>query len=472
MDGNEGVLPPSPITSTKTQFRKNNLLSANDTMSQNSRNILNNLKYSDKILPPYVVVAQFINSDKNIGALHPMQIGKKLMQNNVKGITEIKRKGKNRLNLIFNSAECANNFLDNEILQKEGYNLFIPRHLVSCQGVVRRVDPTLPVEEIQQNINSNMKILHIRRIHRKDSDILKPTGTIVITFEGTILPKFINLYLCPEPVEAYVLPVIQCMKCLIFGHTKDQCRSKERCARCGLEEEFNHSYNSCDKDIKCYNCAGSHLATERVCAEYKRQRIIKDLMSFENISQYDANLRIPKTKFYADPEVHNKNYKNYQSLSPKKAETEIENTFLSPQHFPPLHKEEERPQEETITIDQRRQFSQNNEIKSYRKAILKRKAEKHEDYDKVAHKALIIANTPSVFSSGNTSIYEMTEETRSNEIEKTIFFLRKLMKSFNVKIDDMNTWHKITKNLIVNKSFDVDHDYISQNNNEISDMEL
>lgn len=54
-----------------------------------------------------------------------------------------------------------------------------------------------------------------------------PTSTIMITFEGVVLPRYISISYLSFPVTPYLPPVTQCYKCLIFGHTSTQCKGKK-----------------------------------------------------------------------------------------------------------------------------------------------------------------------------------------------------------------------------------------------------
>lgn len=63
--------------------------------------------------------------------------------------------------------------------------------------------------------------------------------------------------------------VVQCSRCLNFGHTKTYCRHAHRCIRCGQ----NHISGSCgktrDTSATCANCNEKHPANYKGCAVYK-----------------------------------------------------------------------------------------------------------------------------------------------------------------------------------------------------------
>ena len=74
-------------------------------------------------------------------------------------------------------------------------------------------------------------------------------------------------------VEEFRQPVSvpQCFNCESFGHSAQNCKSKQKCVVCGE----NHSHKGCPKkeakQPKCANCSGPHVASYKGCPEYKKQ---------------------------------------------------------------------------------------------------------------------------------------------------------------------------------------------------------
>ena len=65
--------------------------------------------------------------------------------------------------------------------------------------------------------------------------------------------------------------VRQCFNCQCFGHSAQNCKSKQNCVICGE----NHSHKGCPKkeakQPKCVNCSGPHVASYKGCPVYKKQ---------------------------------------------------------------------------------------------------------------------------------------------------------------------------------------------------------
>ena len=74
-------------------------------------------------------------------------------------------------------------------------------------------------------------------------------------------------------VEEFRQPVSvrQCFDCQSFGHSVQNCKSKQKCIICGE----NHSHKGCPKIEaklpKCASCYGPHVASYKGCPDYKKQ---------------------------------------------------------------------------------------------------------------------------------------------------------------------------------------------------------
>ncbi|CAH1108065.1 unnamed protein product [Psylliodes chrysocephalus] len=92
----------------------------------------------------------------------------------------------------------------------------------------------------------------------------------------------------------------QCHNCLLYGHRINQCRGKAKCIKCGKSHE---SDVTCSR--YCIYCKSTeHSSNEFNCPEYNRQKEIKQLMSFWNISYFEANQQIPKNRENPIPNIN------------------------------------------------------------------------------------------------------------------------------------------------------------------------
>ncbi|CAN7981456.1 unnamed protein product [Ixodes pacificus] len=87
--------------------------------------------------------------------------------------------------------------------------------------------------------------------------------TVLITFEGKSIPKYVRFLYESYPVSSYRPRPVVCFNCHEIGHKSDVCPNKtSRCDKCG----HDHSKDSdCELQPKCHNCGGSHVATSNDC---------------------------------------------------------------------------------------------------------------------------------------------------------------------------------------------------------------
>lgn len=130
-------------------------------------------KYSSNDVAPFVVHVSRHETVANSGAvLRPIQFGQFLYKNNVKNVVMdgIKRVGRNRISIEFQTAEHANAFLDHSALPADGYIATIPAFSVSRMGIIREVPVDWSMEELVKNIevpNGVGKVVRARRLSRK-----------------------------------------------------------------------------------------------------------------------------------------------------------------------------------------------------------------------------------------------------------------------------------------------------------------
>lgn len=267
--------------------------------------------FTEKDVGPFRVMVESKNKERNVGNYHHLAIAKNILDLKLENVKKIERKGINKISVEFKNYQAANQFAKNEIMSKD-YNLFIPYNLLSCKGVVKYIDKDLNEEALKEitggsEFGINIQVLNAKRLKRRVSHpngtvTYELTGSVLYTFAGKLHPKFVKIYGVEMPVEPYIAPVVQCFQCLLYGHTKRQCRGKVRCQNCTGRHEGN-----CESETRCLHCRNSeHKSISRQCPEFKRQKQLRELMCFQNLSFYDAGLLLPKPKirktFYPQPE--------------------------------------------------------------------------------------------------------------------------------------------------------------------------
>lgn len=142
-----------------------------------------------------------------------MNIGKLLHQtyyNNNLDIKNICRKGLKRTGVYFATGEQANWFVNNHTLPADNYELYIPARMVTSMGIVRDIGSDITDEDIIQygvGMSPSTSVLRVRRFKRtiRNNDVPTqvPSGTCLITFQGTSLPKYFELFSIRTEVSLY-----------------------------------------------------------------------------------------------------------------------------------------------------------------------------------------------------------------------------------------------------------------------------
>ena len=256
---------------------------------------------------PYVVHVSRTEEIPNSGvSLKPIKIGLLFVQNKVTNIVKdgIRSVGRNRVSVEFKTALDANNFISSQsqMLARHKLTVTVPSYNISRMGLVRGVPVEWSMQEFVEAtdlVEGPGRILKARRLHRKvfndGSPTWVPTQTVVLTFEGQLLPEKIYAFFTSLAVEVYQLPTIQCRKCLRFGHIMAKCRSDARCFRC-TKKHLGDECNIVPEQATCLFCSGRHFATDRCCPEFSRQRTIKLVMSENSISYAEASARFPPVR--------------------------------------------------------------------------------------------------------------------------------------------------------------------------------
>ncbi|CAH1958585.1 unnamed protein product [Acanthoscelides obtectus] len=194
-------------------------------------------------------------------------------------ITTISRAGLNRTKVGLRNFEDANDLVCSDALKSENLKAYIPSNLLIRKGLIKGVDTYFTEEYMDDNITSKISVLDVKRLKRRINNngvqefVAKQMA--VVTFDGNLLPNEISINSVLFQVEPFVQRVIQCYKCLRFGHVSGQCRSTHtRCVvYCQIKEE---GHNCDDSNTYCLYCKNSnHRSTSKDCPPFQTQQKIK-----------------------------------------------------------------------------------------------------------------------------------------------------------------------------------------------------
>ncbi|XP_055641085.1 C-module-binding factor A-like [Toxorhynchites rutilus septentrionalis] len=156
--------------------------------------------------------------------------------------------------------------------------------VVTCREVL-----DLKEDELLKEL-ADQKVIEVKRITRKENDLIIATPTLILTIRGTVVPEYINFGFLRAGTRNYYPNPMQCFKCYRFGHTTKRCRrNTPLCKNCGKEHKINISGNKiCKSPELCVNCKGDHTSSNRTCPIWVRENNITRIRVDEGISHNEA----------------------------------------------------------------------------------------------------------------------------------------------------------------------------------------
>ncbi|CAG9571983.1 unnamed protein product [Danaus chrysippus] len=217
----------------------------------------------------------------------PKQIGMaKLMRSQcIKNILRIKFKGPYKALITFSTKCDAEQLINCQKLAELEYRCQFTNEVQITYGVVKDIDLETEEKEILDKFYCDSQIVSMRRLRRlNNGNEWVPSTTIRLGFKSSTLPPYIFGYGCRFKVEPYTFPVSQCSGCWKFGHLTRSCPTKKiKCPKCGQDHQ------NCEiKDFVCLNCKGPHMALDKKCPMFIKEKKIREIMSQKNFTYKKA----------------------------------------------------------------------------------------------------------------------------------------------------------------------------------------
>ncbi|KAJ8715785.1 hypothetical protein PYW07_010267 [Mythimna separata] len=236
-------------------------------------------------------------------------------------INKIKFVHQNKMLITFDNDTGADEFLSCAAFTDLGWYCQRTSEVGISYGLIKAMELDISDEDLKKNLESSVEIISIKRLNKRclnnpDGNGWTPSETIRLGFKGSSLPPYVYIYNLRVPVERFVFPVTQCANCWKYGHLKIRCPlRKPVCPKCS-----QHHENCTTSAFTCVNCAGRHMAFDKICPYFKKEKTLRYLMSEFNCT-YRKALTI-----YVPPSPDNVAHVNLSDLAPEASRTHTMNT--------------------------------------------------------------------------------------------------------------------------------------------------
>lgn len=296
------------ITTPAAQFNDfvKSLSQTKEDEKKNQTSEVSNFKknvYSHNDQGPFVVFMETLIVNKETKTINDIRVGKLMkVKNLTNDIIELRQTGRHRIKISFSNKNSANKLINDINLVTDNFKAFIPSQFIQRIGIIKNIETDISNDDLIDNtrcpdkiqIKETNRFFKTVKINGKEDQKI-PLTTVKIIFNGQKLPEFIYIYNVKRKVQPYIFSVTQCFKCLRYGHTKKNCKSKTtNCQNCG--EIHDATKGKCERPTRCVNCKEQHISVNNECTEYIRQRAIKNIMSLKNLSFGEANEEFPKIR--------------------------------------------------------------------------------------------------------------------------------------------------------------------------------
>ena len=158
-------------------------------------------------------------------------------------------------------------------------SLFQTKPYVS-RAVISGVPLDITEYELLEGLSSK-NITYIKRLKRKTDKGLEDSLSVLLCFNSKEIPETLSFSYLYFRTKPYNPRPKRCYRCNRFGHTREYCRGRACCSRCGGND---HEYNACNSERKCVNCHQAHSAAYGGCPVYKTEAQIQVIKERSDVS--------------------------------------------------------------------------------------------------------------------------------------------------------------------------------------------
>ena len=218
-----------------------------------NENYETNIDYSSVIkrknYPRYFVISG-TDESRPMRKVSPMK-GHLVLQSLIGTVEKVNRLANGDLIVGVKSAAQERNLTAMDAFDSAPVKVTLHSSMNFKKGVIRcSALKDIPEEEIVSGL-SHEGVSQARKIFFTKDGKKIPSATVILTFEGSSLPKEIKAGYLNVKVDPYIPNPLRCFQCLRYGHPRDKCKRKPICARCGKEDHTDD--RECRETPHCIN---------------------------------------------------------------------------------------------------------------------------------------------------------------------------------------------------------------------------
>lgn len=265
------------------------------------------LFYDDTHPGPFMVYIDTITKNSARQPFSVFDFSRHVKFLEVRDVICVTKIGYGRGKIVFKTAQAANAFVTDQRIIGAGYQPRIFAHFLSKWGIIFPVEEDVSEDEMREHFQSEIPILKIQRVQRKEGDDLINTKRVKILFKGLTIPDNIEIYGCAFMKVRHFIPFAQCYRCYRYNHFSKHCKQQQKtCSTCFTIHDVG--VPCAPAPVKCSNCKDNHKSTDKNCPARTKAFNIKRVMTIENLSYNEAKTKYPpifRNSFYLLDEESN-----------------------------------------------------------------------------------------------------------------------------------------------------------------------
>ncbi|XP_055910520.1 uncharacterized protein LOC129944883 [Eupeodes corollae] len=241
---------------------------------------------NDDNVPRYIVITGLEKEGdqlRKLSTYNPIRINRGL-EHISKDILEVKSMRSGDLLLKVLNVATADKFIKCKLIDSIPVKVTNHISLNSVQGRIYSMHiKNITEEELLEELKK-FKVIEVRKMMKKENDLLVATGAAILTFDQIRRPNEVKIGWLNCKVEEYIQNPMRCVSCQKFGHTKNRCTNSVICKDCCLPPP----HYKCVR-IYCINCNDeNHTSYDPSCPAFLRYKSVNKIKADRRCTVRDA----------------------------------------------------------------------------------------------------------------------------------------------------------------------------------------